>query len=129
MATQTQYYNLIKPAGNENVDINVINGNMDLIDTVLHGKADGLTISYLAATLLSTGWIGDAAPYTYNLTLEGITVDSNGIITVADTATDEQYESAVYAMLRKVAQAENSLTIKAYGEKPTVDIPITVRLG
>lgn len=129
MATQTQYYNLTKPAGNENVDINVLNENMDLIDSALHKKADGQAISYLNATLLSTGWTGAEAPYTYDLTLEGITADSDGLITVADTATDEQYQAAVTAMLRKTAQAENNLTIKAYGEKPTVDIPITVRLG
>ena len=85
--------------------------------------------TYLTATLLSTGWTGETAPYTYNLTLEGITADSDGLIAVADTATDEQYQAAVTAMLRKTAQAENSLTIKAYGEKPTLDIPIIVRLG
>lgn len=87
------------------------------------------SISYLTATLLAAGWTGAEAPYTYDLTLEGITADSDGLITVADTATDEQYQAAVTAMLRKTTQAENNLTIKAYGEKPAVDIPITVRLG
>ena len=116
MATQTQYYNLTKPAGNENVDISVINNNMDIIDEKLHEAIEGKGATYLTATLLSTGWTGETAPYTYNLTLEGITADSDGLISVADTATDEQYQSAVTAMLRKTAQAENSLTIKAYGE-------------
>ena len=95
----------------------------------VHTLLDGQAISYLNATLLSTSWTGAEAPYTYDLTLEGITADSDGLITVADTATDEQYQAASAAMLRKTAQAENNLTIKAYGEKPAVDIPITVRLG
>lgn len=95
----------------------------------VHTLLDGQTISHLNATLLSTSWTGAEAPYTYDLTLEDITADSDGLITVADTATDEQYQAASAAMLRKTAQAENNLTIKAYGEKPAVDIPITVRLG
>lgn len=72
MATQTQYYNLTKPAGNENVDISVINNNMDIIDEKLHEAIEGKGATYLTATLLYTDWTGDAAPYTYNLTLEGI---------------------------------------------------------
>lgn len=35
MATYTSHYNLKKPAGNENININDINNNMDLLDTAI----------------------------------------------------------------------------------------------
>lgn len=40
MATKTTNYNLTKPSGTENADIDVINANMDIIDTALNGKSD-----------------------------------------------------------------------------------------
>ncbi len=44
MATTTPNYGLSKPAGTDPVDISVLNGNTDIIDTALHeldeGKAD-----------------------------------------------------------------------------------------
>ena len=40
MATKTTNYNLTKPSGSENADIDVINANMDIIDTTLAGKSD-----------------------------------------------------------------------------------------
>ena len=40
MATKTTNYNLTKPSGSENADIDVINANMDTIDSALSGKAD-----------------------------------------------------------------------------------------
>ena len=35
MASYTSNYNLKKPAGTENININDINGNMDIIDAAL----------------------------------------------------------------------------------------------
>jgi len=45
MATYTEHYNLKKPAYEDTRDIGDINGNMDLIDTALHGKIDTMTAS------------------------------------------------------------------------------------
>lgn len=39
MATTTPNYGLTKPAGTDPVDISVLNGNADIIDTALHGLA------------------------------------------------------------------------------------------
>lgn len=41
MATQTPNYGLSKPAGTDPVDISVLNGNADIIDTALHGLDTG----------------------------------------------------------------------------------------
>lgn len=41
MATQTPNYGLSKPAGTDPVDISVLNGNTDIIDTALHDLDTG----------------------------------------------------------------------------------------
>ena len=82
-----------------------------------------------AAILSAAGWQGSYAPYTQTVTVDGITTDTQGTVSVSESATDEQYRAAMYAALRKTAQGTNSITIKAYGEKPTVDIPLTVKVG
>lgn len=81
------------------------------------------------ATLLAASWTGDNAPYTQAITVAGVLADSAGFVGVAESATDEQFQAAVSATLRKASQSEGSLTIKAYGKKPTVDIPITIVLN
>ena len=45
MATQTQYYNLDKPSYDEVADIEVINANMDKIDTQMRNNADGVNFA------------------------------------------------------------------------------------
>lgn len=51
MATTTPNYGLSKPAGTDPVDISVLNGNADIIDTALHeldeGKADQTALDEL----------------------------------------------------------------------------------
>lgn len=42
MSTKTTNYELIKPADNETADIQVINGNMDIIDTKLKENAEAI---------------------------------------------------------------------------------------
>lgn len=124
MATTTPNLGLTKPATTDYYDIGIHNANMDKIDTAVNGKAAKSTIR--TATLTAAGWTGSSAPYTQTVTVSGLPAGAKGTVGLADTATDEQYEAAVAAMLRKTAQASNSITIKAYGEKPSVNIPIVV---
>lgn len=86
------------------------------------------TANDVDAVLTAAGWSGSEAPYTQTVAVSGVTADSNGTVGVSESATDAQYQSAMIAMLRKTAQADGSITVKAYGEKPTVNIPITVTL-
>lgn len=79
----------------------------------------------LSGTLSASAW-SSSAPYSQVLTIQGITANTNGVIGLADTATKTQYEIASVANLRKIAQSTNTVTIMAYGEKPTIDIPIEI---
>lgn len=45
MATQTQYYNIDKPSYDEVADIEIINANMDKIDTQMRNNADGVNFA------------------------------------------------------------------------------------
>lgn len=77
---------------------------------------------------LSTTWTGSAAPYTQAVAISGMTADAKIEVGLASTATAEQYAAAAAAQLMCTAQAEGSITMTAYGEKPAVAIPILVRV-
>lgn len=78
--------------------------------------------------LKATAWTGEAPPYNQTITFEGITLSEEGFIGISDTATDDQFLVATNAQLRRYTQTATSVSIKAYGEKPAVDIPIQVVL-
>jgi len=83
----------------------------------------------IAATLAAASWVGASAPYTQDLTIAGMTAALKGVsVGLADTATDAQYEACIAAMIRATGQSANKITIRAIGDKPTVDIPVLVRI-
>lgn len=53
MATQTTYYNLVKPAASEAIDVSQMNGNMDIIDGAMNGIQTGLnnTVRFVSQEL------------------------------------------------------------------------------
>lgn len=80
----------------------------------------------VTATLLAANWTGDAAPYSYTLTVSGVTATSNQEVLPALNITAEQLEALQSANIQDGGQAANSMTLKAYGDKPTIDLPIRV---
>lgn len=80
----------------------------------------------VTATLLAANWTGDAAPYSYALTVSGVTATSNQEVLPALNITAEQLEALQGANIQDGGQAANSITLKAYGDKPTIDLPIRV---
>ena len=101
------------------------NSNMEKIDTALGEKAN-LSVA-INATLLASAW-SDDSPYTQTVTVEGLKADSNGVISIAQKATSEQIEIVCDAGLYISNQADGTLTITAYGDKPNVDIPVIIIL-
>lgn len=84
------------------------------------------TSETVTATLLAASWTGDAAPYSYTLTVSGVTATSNQEVLPALNITAEQLKALQSANIQDGGQAANTMTLKAYGDKPTVDIPIRV---
>lgn len=78
------------------------------------------------ATLLASGWNGDSAPYTYALSVTGVTADSHQELLPALDITAEQLAALQAANIQDGGQAEDTVTLKAFGAKPTIDLPIRV---
>ena len=80
----------------------------------------------VSATLSASSWSGDSAPYTYTLAVNGVTATSNQELLPALNITEEQLTALQAANIQDGGQAANSVTLKAFGDKPTIDIPIRV---
>lgn len=121
---KTPNLGLSKPEGNEWADVEYLNQNADKIDSAIASKADKSIEK--SATLLASSWIGDTAPYYITITVEEATATNNIEILPAATLIQEQYEAMSSAGITGADQAEGSVTLKAFGEKPTIDLPIIV---
>ena len=75
-----------------------------------------------AATLTAAGWSNGVQ----SLAVSGVTATANGSLRIAQSATDEQFAAWGAAQPRVTAQAAGSLTVKAAGTVPTIDIPVEV---
>lgn len=78
------------------------------------------------ATLAAASWSGDSAPYTYTLTVNGVTETSTQEIVFATSINLEQLTAGQNANIQDGGQSANTIVLKAWGEKPTVDLPIRV---
>ena len=101
------------------------NSNMKKIDTALGEKAN---LSVVISAVLSMSAWSENAPYSQTISVDGLTEEQNGIITIGQNITTEQIEDVVAADIRISSQADGSLTVTAYGDKPTRDIPVTIIL-
>ena len=77
-------------------------------------------------TLLASGWSGSSAPYSFTLSAAGVTASNNVELVAPSTVTVAQVEAYQSAAIVTGTQANGSITLKAYGEKPTINLPITV---
>ena len=96
------------------------------VTTATKGTDYAGTSETVTATLLAASWTGDAVPYSYTLTVTGVTANSNQELLPALNITSEQLTALQAANIQDGGQAANSVTLKAFGDKPTIDIPIRV---
>ena len=80
----------------------------------------------VSATLLAANWTGDSAPYSYTLSVVGVTASSNQEFLPALDITTEQLEALQGANIQDDGQAGGTVTLKAFGTKPTIDLPIRI---
>lgn len=85
--------------------------------------ADGTSVGK-SAILTASAWDADAK--TQTVSVDGVTATSNGSLRIAQSATDEQFTAWGAAQPRVTAQATGTLTVKAAGTVPTIDIPVEV---
>ena len=79
-------------------------------------------------SLASGSWNTDTSNNTFyqNVTVNGITADSTGIAGLRQGASAAQCEAANKAQLRITDQTTNQITVTAYGDKPTVNLPCMI---
>lgn len=85
-------------------------------------KVDKSTI--VNVTLLAANWSGTTAPYTYTATVAGVTTTSTQDWANSTSITEEQLAAWQAANIVDGGQGVGSVTFKAFGAKPTVDIPL-----
>ena len=106
-----------------------VSGGTDLSLVTTGEKAlwnSGVT-SIIDLTLTANDWSNNT-PATQTLTATGVTANNNILLVIGSSATSAQYDAACEAKLLCTAQAANSITVTAYGDKPDVAIPISVMI-
>ena len=96
------------------------------VTTATKGTDYAGTSKTVTATLLAASWTGSSAPYTYTLAVTGVTANSNQELLPALTITEEQLTALQAANIQDGGQAANSVTLTAFGDKPTINLPIRV---
>ena len=80
----------------------------------------------LTGTLTAEGWSGSAAPYTQTLTITGIPASQAAavFVSIGASAAAEAIEAWGGGMVMATAHAADSIAFKAYGDKPTIALPV-----
>ena len=96
------------------------------LKTALDNKA---SVSTYSASLLSTGWTGDAAPYAQEVTVTGITAADTPLVDIVQTGTEDTDEPIrdAWGVVTRVVAGAGKITAYA-SEKPTVNIPIQLKV-
>ena len=83
----------------------------------------------LTGTLTADGW-SDTVPYTQTVTVTGLAESASPIIDVVVSDDVETGASQIkqWVYISKASAAENSLTVSCYTKKPTIDLPILVKV-
>lgn len=77
-------------------------------------------------TLSAGSWSGSSAPFSYTISVSGVTASNVVEIVPQNNLTAEQVKAMANAMIVSGTQSTNSITLRAYGKKPTVNLPIVV---
>lgn len=75
---------------------------------------------------LTTTWVGSSAPYTQVLSNSAIEADSVVEISLASSASVTQAEAYMNLGLQDGGQTDGSLTLRCFGDKNTVTIPLNI---
>lgn len=102
----------------------IVDGNLTLDSEAVAPDPDA---KYVVTTAtIGTTWTGSAAPYTQTIALACVKANSIVEIALPSTATAEQVEAYQAANLQDGGQAAGSFTLRAFGDKNAVEIPINV---
>ena len=82
-------------------------------------------------TLNAGAWQGASAPYSYTISLNGITANDNPVISInipaLYTAVQAKAASQAFNCITRGTTAANTITLYCDRKLPTVDIPIAIK--
>lgn len=111
----------------EETEVELVEVTADSIGAASKEYVDSIaTGTTLSVTLASASWTGTAAPYTYTISNSAITATSTQELMPATDITADQLTALQNANIIDGGQAAGSMTLKAFGEKPSVDIPVRI---
>lgn len=86
-------------------------------------------ITNIKTATITTTWTGSSAPYTQEVTVSGITVDDDPIISpIYSTNNDTAIlEREAWNLIGKAVTSTNKITFTCFEEKPEIAIPIQIK--
>ena len=99
-------------------------GPVDAYQAYLLQRDKAAKSTAVSTTLAAASWIGTSAPYTYTLEVTGVTTTSNQELIPATTITSAQLKALQSANIVGYSQTAGSATLRAWGTKPGIDIPV-----
>lgn len=103
-----------------------LSGKLDQMDEAINALS-AASMS-MTLTLTASAWAEDGTAHKQTLEIEGLGENQNGVMGISKNATDAQYEQACKANMRIVEQGSGYVLIRAYGDVPTVSIPVDIIL-
>jgi len=90
------------------------------------GSGGNTAVKEYTYTLLSSGWTGSGAPYQYEISISNHTNTSDHVkLAVSGDATIDQITALQQANIAVGYWSDNNtLVLRAYGKKPSIDIPV-----
>lgn len=111
----------------EETEVQLVELTADSIGAASKEYVDSVAIgTTLSVTLASASWAGTAAPYTYTISNSAITATSTQELSPATSISADQLTALQAANIIDGGQAAGNMTLKAFGEKPSVDIPVRI---
>lgn len=103
-------------------DINATNQTINANSTNISALQQTIKTTTKSISLTAASWSNGS----YTITDSLITASSIQEIIPATNISADQYKALVKASLVATGQSAGSITIKAFGTTPTIDIPITI---
>lgn len=82
--------------------------------------------SIRANAVIDTGWVGEAVPYKMTIAIAGVKDDSIVEISLPSSANEEQVRAFNELGLQDGGQTKGAITLRCFGIKNTIDIPINI---
>ncbi len=102
----------------------IVNGNLIRDDEAEAPPPDAKYV--VAVATIGQTWTGTVAPYTQTIPLSCVAADSILEISLPATATIEEVEAFQELNLQDGGQADGSFTLRAFGSKNAIEIPVNV---